>query len=235
MANSFYFYTLQLHAGQQADPTMGARAVPVYQTTPFSFQNAKHGANVFALKERGNIYTRIMNSTTDVFEQKMAAFEGGVTAVATASVQAHQFLALQNLLQAGQNFLTTSSLHGGTSNPFKRAFKHLGIEARFSDGAKPASFEALMDEQTKAIDLEKMGDAPFNLADFEAITELAKVGDGKTLTVHPATTAHQHVSEEEPSVAGVRPGLLWESVGYGHIGDIKANVPQAFYKIKHAQ
>ena len=151
-----HFETLQLHAGQQPDPTTGARAVPLYQTTSYVFKNAEHGANLFALKEFGNIYTRLMNPTTDVFEQRVAALEGGVAALATGSGQAAQFIALNNILQAGDNFVSTAYLYGGTYNQFKVAFKRLGIEARFADGDNPASFEALIDDKTKAIYLETM-------------------------------------------------------------------------------
>src|SRR3954467_7391378 len=122
------FETLQLHAGQEVDPTTGSRSVPLYQTTSYVFKSAEHGANLFALKEFGNIYTRIMNPTTDVFEKRMAALEGGVAALATASGQAAQFLALTNILQAGDNFISTSFLYGGTYNQFKVSFKRLGID-----------------------------------------------------------------------------------------------------------
>src|SRR5665811_779502 len=123
------FETLQLHAGQEADPTTGARAVPLYQTTSYVFKNAEHGANLFALKEFGNIYTRIMNPTTDVFEKRVAALEGGVAALATASGQAAQFTALTTLAEAGDNIVSTSLLYGGTYNQFKVTFNRLGIEA----------------------------------------------------------------------------------------------------------
>src|SRR6201985_3938814 len=116
---NFKFETLQLHAGQEVDATTGARAVPLYQTSSFVFKNAEHGANLFALKEFGNIYSRIMNPTTDVFEKRVAALEGGVAALATASGQAAQFLALNNILQTGENFVSTSFLYGGTYNQFK--------------------------------------------------------------------------------------------------------------------
>lgn len=128
------FETLQLHAGQEADPTTGARAVPLYQTSSFVFKNAEHGANLFALKEFGNIYTRIMNPTTDVFEKRIAALEGGVAALAVGSGQAAQFIALNNILQAGDNFVSTSFLYGGTYNQFKVAFKRIGIDVRFAEG-----------------------------------------------------------------------------------------------------
>src|SRR6266581_6788117 len=128
------FETLQLHAGQEADPTTGARAVPLYQTTSFVFKNAEHGANLFALKEFGNIYSRIMNPTTDVFEKRVAALEGGVAALATASGQAAQFLAITNIAQAGDNIVSTSLLYGGTYNQFKVTLPRLGIGVRFVEG-----------------------------------------------------------------------------------------------------
>jgi O-acetylhomoserine/O-acetylserine sulfhydrylase len=174
---NYKFETLQLHAGQQADPTTGSRAVPIYQTTSYVFKNAEHGANLFALKEFGNIYTRIMNPTTDVFEQRIAALEGGVAAVATASGQAAQFLALNNILQAGDNFVSTSFLYGGTYNQFKVAFKRLGIDVRFAEGDHPDKFEALIDGNTKAIYLETIGNPQFNVPDFEAIAALARKYD----------------------------------------------------------
>ena len=131
---SQHFETLQLHAGQQIDPTTKSRAVPIYQTTSYGFNNSEHAANLFGLREFGNIYTRIMNPTTDVFEQRIAALEGGVAALAVGSGQAAQFLALNNILQAGDNFVTTSFLYGGTFNQFKVAFKRVGIEARIVEG-----------------------------------------------------------------------------------------------------
>ncbi|HWH63784.1 MAG TPA: PLP-dependent transferase, partial [Ginsengibacter sp.] len=132
--SNLHFETLQLHAGQQADSSTNARAVPIYQTTSYVFNNSEHAANLFGLKEFGNIYTRIMNPTTDVFEQRMAALEGGVAALATSSGQAAQFLALTNILQSGDNFVSTTFLYGGTFNQFKVSFKRLGIEARFAEG-----------------------------------------------------------------------------------------------------
>ncbi|UOR05248.1 O-acetylhomoserine aminocarboxypropyltransferase/cysteine synthase [Hymenobacter aerilatus] len=174
---NFHFETLQLHAGQQPDPTTGARAVPLYQTTSYVFKNAEHGANLFALKEFGNIYTRLMNPTTDVFEQRVAALEGGVAAVAVGSGQAAQFIALNNILQAGDNFVSTTYLYGGTYNQFKVAFKRLGIEARFADGDKPEEFEKLIDDKTKAIYLETIGNPSFSVPDFEKITAIAQKHD----------------------------------------------------------
>src|SRR4028118_1508781 len=166
---SLHFETLQLHAGQQPDPTTGSRAVPIYQTTSYVFKNAEHGANLFALKEFGNIYTRIMNPTSDVFEKRMAALEGGVAALAVASGQAAQFIALNNILTTGDNFITSSYLYGGTYNQFKVSFKRLGVEARFADGDKVESFDKLIDGKTKAIYLETIGNPGFNVPDFDAI------------------------------------------------------------------
>ncbi|HVZ97102.1 MAG TPA: O-acetylhomoserine aminocarboxypropyltransferase/cysteine synthase [Chitinophagaceae bacterium] len=172
-----HFETLQLHAGQQPDSNTHSRAVPVYQTTSYVFNNSEHAANLFGLKEFGNIYTRIMNPTTDVFEQRMAALEGGVAALATASGQAAQFLALTNILQAGENFVTTSYLYGGTYNQFKVSFKRLGIEARFADGDNVESFVKLIDKNTKALYLETIGNPRLNIPDFKKFAELAKEYD----------------------------------------------------------
>lgn len=175
--NKQKFETLQLHAGQDADPTTGSRAVPIYQTTSYVFKDSKHAANLFGLKEFGNIYTRLMNPTTDVFEKRIAALEGGVAALATASGQAAQFIALNNILEAGDNFISTSFLYGGTSNQFKVAFKRLGIDARIADGDSAESFEKLIDNNTKALYVETIGNPAFNIPDFEKIAALAKKYD----------------------------------------------------------
>lgn len=175
--SNLHFETLQLHAGQEIDETTRSRAVPIYQTTSYTFKDSEHGANLFALKEFGNIYTRIMNPTTDVFEKRVAALEGGVAALAVGSGQAAQFIALNNILQAGDNFVSTTFLYGGTYNQFKVAFKRLGIDVRFADGDKVASFEKHIDSKTKAIYLETIGNPGFNIPDFEAITALAKKHD----------------------------------------------------------
>ena len=171
------FETLQLHAGQEADPTTGARAVPLYQTTSFVFKNAEHGANLFALKEFGNIYSRIMNPTTDVFEKRIAALEGGVAALATGSGQAAQFLALNNILTVGDNFVSSPFIYGGTYNQFKVAFKRLGIDARFADDDSAESLEKLIDSKTKAIYLETIGNPEYNVPDFDKVAALAKKHD----------------------------------------------------------
>ncbi|MBS1634727.1 MAG: O-acetylhomoserine aminocarboxypropyltransferase/cysteine synthase [Bacteroidetes bacterium] len=175
--NNLKFETLQLHAGQDADPTTGSRAVPIYQTTSYVFKDSKHAANLFGLKEFGNIYTRITNPTTDVFEKRIAALEGGVAALAVSSGQAAQFIALNNILQAGDNFVSTSFIYGGTYNQFKVAFKRLGIETRFAKGDTAEAFEKLIDKNTKVLYLETIGNPGFNIPDFEKIAALAKKYD----------------------------------------------------------
>ena len=175
--SNYRFETLQLHAGQEVDPTTRSRAVPIYQTTSYTFKNSEHGANLFALKEFGNIYTRIMNPTTDVLEKRVAALEGGVAALAVGSGQAAQFVALNNILQSGDNFVTTSFLYGGTYNQFKVAFKRLGIDARFAEGDTVEAFEKLIDKKTKALYLESIGNPGFNVPDFEALSALARKHD----------------------------------------------------------
>lgn len=171
--NNYKFETLQLHAGQDIDPVTKSRAVPIYQTTSYVFDSAEHAANLFGLKQFGNIYTRLMNPTTDVFEKRIAALEGGVAALATSSGQSAQFLALTNILSSGDNFVSTSYVYGGTYNQFKVQFKRLGIEARFANGDSPAAFAALIDSKTKAIYLETIGNPQLNIPDFEAIASLA--------------------------------------------------------------
>lgn len=175
--SNFRFETLQLHAGQEVDPTTRSRAVPLYQTTSYTFKNSEHGANLFALKEFGNIYTRIMNPTTDVLEKRIAALEGGVAALAVGSGQAAQFVALNNILQAGDNFVSTSFVYGGTYNQFKVAFKRLGVDVRFAEGDTVDAFEKLIDKKTKALYLETIGNPGFNVPDFEAIAALARKHD----------------------------------------------------------
>lgn len=177
MPTNLHFETLQLHAGQEPDAVTGSRAVPIHQTTSYVFKNTDHAANLFGLKEFGNIYTRIMNPTTDVFEKRVAALEGGVAALATASGQAAQFIALNNLLQAGDNFISSSFIYGGTYNQFKVAFKRLGVEVRFASGDEPSAFETLIDSKTKAIYLETIGNPRLNIPDFEKFAALARKYD----------------------------------------------------------
>tara|TARA_Y100000589_G_scaffold22177_1_gene18447 strand:- start:2465 stop:3754 length:1290 start_codon:yes stop_codon:yes gene_type:complete len=167
------FETLQLHAGQDIDSAK-SRAVPIHQTTSFVFDSAEHAANLFGLKEFGNIYTRIMNPTTDVFEKRVAALEGGVMAVATASGQSAQFLAISNILEAGDNFVASSALYGGTYNQFKVAFKRIGIKCKFVDSDEASDFEAAIDENTKAIYIEALSNPQLRILDFEEIAEVAK-------------------------------------------------------------
>ena len=169
-----HFETLQVHAGQEPDPTTGARAVPLYQTTAYAFKSAEHGANLFGLREFGNIYTRLQNPTTDVFEKRMAALEGGVAAVATSSGQAAQFIAIHNLASAGDNIVSSSFLYGGTYNQFKVSFARMGIEVRFADGDKVDSIASLINDRTKAIYLETIGNPEYNIPDFEAIATVAR-------------------------------------------------------------
>jgi O-acetylhomoserine (thiol)-lyase len=169
----YRFETLQVHAGQAPAPGTNARAVPIYQTTSYTFNDADHGARLFALKEFGNIYTRIMNPTTDVFEQRVAALEGGVAAVATSSGQAAQFIALCTILQAGDELVSTSYLYGGTYNQFKVQFPRLGIKVHFVDGDKIEDFRRALTPKTKAIYVETIGNPRFNIPDFEALARLA--------------------------------------------------------------
>jgi O-acetylhomoserine (thiol)-lyase len=176
--SNLHFETLQLHAGQEeVEGTTRSRAVPIYQTTSFTFKDSEHGANLFALKEFGNIYTRIMNPTTDVLEKRIAALEGGVAALAVGSGQAAQFIALSNILEAGDNLVSSANLYGGTYNQFKVNFKRLGIEARFVATEDPESYEQLIDGNTKAIYLETISNPSFSVADFAGIAEVARRHD----------------------------------------------------------
>lgn len=175
--SNYKFDTLQVHAGQEVDKTTNSRAVPIYQTTSYLFDDAQHGADLFGLRKFGNIYTRLMNPTTDVFEKRIAALEGGVTALATSSGQSAQFIALNNFIQAGDNFVSTSHLYGGTYNQFKVQFKRLGVEVRFTPNDEPAEFEKLIDDKTKAIYLETIGNPDLNIPDFDAIAAIAQKYD----------------------------------------------------------
>ncbi|MCH8494114.1 MAG: O-acetylhomoserine aminocarboxypropyltransferase/cysteine synthase [Balneolales bacterium] len=168
------FETLQLHAGQAPDPTTNSRAVPIYQTTSYAFNDTEHAATLFALKDFGNIYTRIMNPTTDVFEKRIAALEGGVAAVATSSGQAAQFLAIVTIAQAGDNIVSTSYLYGGTYNQFKVSLPRLGIGVKFVEEDTIEAYEAQIDENTKAIYVESIGNPRNNVADLEGLSKLAQ-------------------------------------------------------------
>lgn len=171
------FETLQVHAGQVPDPTTGSRAVPIYQTSSYVFENAEHGANLFALKQFGNIYTRLQNPTTDVFEKRVAALEGGIAALAVASGQAAQFIALNNILESGDNFVSSSNIYGGTYNQFKVSFKRLGITVQFTKETTAEGFESLINENTKALYLETIGNPSYDIPDFDKIAAVAKKHD----------------------------------------------------------
>ena len=171
--SNYKFETLQLHAGQDVDPATNSRAVPIYQTSSYVFNSHEHGANLFTLKELGNIYTRIMNPTTDVFEKRVAALEGGILGLATASGQAAQFTAITNFMTAGDNLVSTSFLYGGTYNQFKVQFPRIGINVKFAKGDDISSLESKIDENTKAIYIESIGNPEMNVPDFEKLAILA--------------------------------------------------------------
>lgn len=172
--SNYKFETLQVHAGQEVDPTTHSRAVPIYQTSSYVFEDAQDGADLFGLRKFGNIYTRLMNPTTDVFEKRIAVLEGGIAALATSSGQSAQFIALNNIVSAGDNFISTSHLYGGTYNQFKNQFKRLGVEVKFTPNDTPLEFEKLIDNKTKAIYLETIGNPDLNIPDFEAIAVVAE-------------------------------------------------------------
>jgi len=167
------FETLQLHAGQEPDPTTKARAVPIYQTTSFTFDDSAHGARLFGLKQFGNIYSRIMNPTVDVFEKRVAALEGGIGAVAASSGQAAQFMAISALAHVGDNIVSTSNLYGGTYNQFKVAFPRMGIHTKFLKKDSAEEVEKAIDEKTKAVYVESIGNPRYNVPDFEGIVKVA--------------------------------------------------------------
>ncbi|CAB5367640.1 unnamed protein product [Rhizophagus irregularis] len=364
---NFRFETLQLHAGHTPDIATRARAVPIYATTSFTFKNAEHAANVFGGKEVAYVYSRMDNPTTSVFEQRMAALEGGTNAISTSSGQAAQFVAITTICSMGDNIISTSCLYGGTYIQFKVTLPRFGINVKFVQGDDPEEFSKLIDDKTKAIYLESMGNPKFNVPDFEAIckvahdagipvivdntfgaggylikpiehgadivvhsatkwigghgttiggviidggletlslrvhrqaenalelarwlesrddvlwvsypgleshpyhknakkymrngfgcvlafgvkgdanigdafidalqlaSHLANVGDAKTLVIHPASTTHQQLTDEEQISAGVNKEMIRVSVGYEHIDDIKEDFTIAFEKIK---
>jgi len=169
----YRFETLQLHAGQKPDPATNSRAVPIYQTTSYTFNNAEHAATLFALKDFGNIYTRIMNPTSGVFEERIASLEGGVAALAVSSGQAAQFTSISTIAQAGENIVSTSLLYGGTYNQFKVTLPRLGINVKFVDGDSPEGFRKLIDKKTKALYVETIGNPRLNVPDFESIAKVA--------------------------------------------------------------
>jgi len=167
------FDTIALHGGQHPDPTTGARAVPIYQTTSFVFKDTTHAANLFALKEFGNIYTRIMNPTWGVLEERVAALEGGVAALATASGQAAETLAILNIAQAGDQIVSSNSLYGGTYNLFHHTLPKMGIEAAFADPSNPENFRRCITPKTKLIYAETLGNPKNDMLDIEAVAKIA--------------------------------------------------------------
>ncbi|MHB8125443.1 MAG: homocysteine synthase [Desulfitobacteriaceae bacterium] len=167
------FDTLQVHAGQKPDPTTGSRAVPIYQTTSYVFNNSEHAANLFALKESGNIYTRIMNPTNDVFEQRIAALEGGVGALAVASGSAAVTYAILNIAGAGDEIVAASTLYGGTYNLFSVTLPKLGIKTVFVDPDNSENFRMAINEKTKAVYIESIGNPGINIIDIEAVAKIA--------------------------------------------------------------
>lgn len=170
----FGFTTRQLHSGQQPDPTTGSRAVPIYQTTSYQFDNTEHAANLFALQEFGNIYTRIMNPTTDVLEQRLADLEGGVGALAASSGHGAQLMAILTLCQAGDHIVSSSRLYGGTYNQFSNTFPALGINVTFVDPSQPEEFEKAIQDNTKIIYGETLGNPDITVFPFEEVSAIAK-------------------------------------------------------------
>lgn len=167
------FDTLQVHAGQATDPTTGSRAVPIYQTTSYVFNDTAHASNLFALKEFGNIYTRIMNPTNDVFEQRVAALEGGAGALAVASGSAAITYAVLNIAEAGDNIVSASTLYGGTYNLFNYTLPKLGVDTIFVNPEEPENFRSAINEKTKAIYIESIGNPGINIIDIEKVAAIA--------------------------------------------------------------
>src|SRR5580700_5953404 len=170
---TFHFDTLAIHGGQSTDPTTKSRAVPIYQTTSYVFDDADHAARLFALQEFGNIYTRIMNPTTDVFEKRIAALEGGVAGLATASGQAAETLAILTLASAGDEIVSTTSLYGGTYNLFHYTLPKLGINVKFVDADDFAGLRAAIGPKTKALYTETLGNPKLDIADVEELAKIA--------------------------------------------------------------
>jgi O-acetylhomoserine/O-acetylserine sulfhydrylase len=173
MSHKIKFETLQVHAGHHPDKETLSRAVPLYQTSSYIFKNAKHAADLFDLAEWGNIYTRINNPTTEVFEKRVAALEGGVASLAVSSGHAAQFIALTTIMRKGDNFICSPFLYGGTHNQFKVTFANFGIDARFAKDLDPGSFEKLIDGNTRAIYVETIGNPGFNIPEFDELSKLA--------------------------------------------------------------
>lgn len=170
---NYHFNTLAIHGGQSPDPTTKSRAVPIYQTTSYVFDDADHAARLFGLQEFGNIYTRLMNPTTDVFEQRIAALEGGAAALATASGQAAETLTILTLAKAGDEIISTTSLYGGTYNLFHHTLPKLGINFKFVDGADYEGLRAAITDKTRAIYTESVGNPKLDIIDIEKLAEIA--------------------------------------------------------------
>lgn len=181
--------TLMLHGGQEPDPATGARAVPIYQTTSYQFKSTEHAANLFALKEFGNIYSRIMNPTNDVLEKRMAAIEGGIGALAVASGQAAETIAILNIAQAGDEIVSADNLYGGTYTLFDNTFKRFGIKVKFVKSEDLAGFKRAITDRTKAIYAESIGNPKLNVTDLEALAKIAH-GSGVPLIVDNTTTPY---------------------------------------------
>ncbi|MFM1918369.1 MAG: Methionine gamma-lyase [Candidatus Hydrogenedentota bacterium] len=173
MSDGYKIGTLALHAGQEPDPTTGSRAVPIYQTTSYVFEDHEHAANLFGLKQFGNIYSRIMNPTVEVFEKRVAALEGGALGLAFSSGSAAITAACLNICHCGQNFVSSSTLYGGTYALFAHTFKDFGIEARFVDASDPANFAAKIDDKTRFLYVESIGNPANDVVDFAAIAKVA--------------------------------------------------------------
>jgi O-acetylhomoserine (thiol)-lyase len=180
--------TLAVHAGQEPDPTTHARAVPIYATTSYVFESTEHAANLFGLSEFGNIYSRIMNPTNDVLEKRLAAMDGGALALSFASGQAAINAALLTICHAGQNFISSTSLYGGTWTLFTQTFKNLGVEVRFFDSDKPEQIHELVDENTRCVYFESIGNPKNDIPDFRAITDIAHEYQLPTLCDNTVTT-----------------------------------------------
>ena len=182
--------TIAVHGGYRPDPTTRSVAVPIYQTVAYAFDNTQHGADLFDLKVPGNIYTRIMNPTTDVLEQRVAALEGGIAALALASGQAAITYAIQTIAEAGDNIVSSAALYGGTYNLFAHTFPQFGIETRFADPRDPASFAKLIDERTKAIFCESIGNPLGNVTDIEALAKVAHAHGVPLIVDNTVATPH---------------------------------------------
>jgi len=226
-----------LHGGQEPDPTTGARVTPIYQTTSFCFKSTEHAANLFALKEFGNIYTRLMNPTTDVFEKRMAALDGGVGALGVGSGMAAITISLMNIAKCGDELVAMDNLYGGSYSLLNNIMPRMGIKVTFVDSENHAALEAAITDKTKAVFGETIGNPKLNILDIRKVSAIAHkrgipliVGDAKTLAIHPATTTHSQLSETEQKATGVTPDYVRLSVGIENITDIIKDIDPALAK-----